>query len=124
MFVRLVTLAADPDSGEPLGLFHASQELLAEETLDDASFEELRENIEWFERHLRVPPHEAFRQGRGICWFRPEAQPFVARLWERAHILRRYGRAVRMLQTWDPGLRTYQDEAQVVAIPPRRRRWC
>lgn len=120
MFVRLATFVVDSDCRQPLGVFQASQELNEEERLDEASREELEDNTLWFNQNLRVPPREAFRNGRAICWFKSAAQVFVARLWERAHILRRFGRHVQLLTSRDPGLRTYEDEAQVVVIPRRR----
>jgi hypothetical protein len=52
-----------------------------------------------------------------ICWFKPGAQEHVARCWQIARLLQRYGIAVELVRTRKPGYVTYEDAWQIVAMP-------
>lgn len=71
----------------------------------------------WFRKNLKRPPLVAFSQDRALCWFKPEARECLERIVELAHILQRRGERIWHLRTRYPGLVTYEDQHQVVAIP-------
>lgn len=71
----------------------------------------------WFRKNLKRPPLQAFSQDRARCWFKPDAHACIDRIVELAHLLQRRGERIWHLRTRYPGLVTYEDPHQVVAIP-------
>lgn len=71
----------------------------------------------WLIRNLPVPPKEAFRGGRALCWFKVDAHPCIEKTRELASLLERRGERIWQVYSRNPGLITYSDEHQVVAIP-------
>jgi hypothetical protein len=68
--------------------------------------------------HLPVPPLKAFSGGRGLCWFKLEARKCIDQVREIAFFLeQRRGERIWQIYSRNPGLITYEDESQVVAIP-------
>jgi hypothetical protein len=119
MYVRLQTYRVDPGSRRRQGVFIASGDLPEEATPDPWAEEEMTRICRWFNHHLPVPPRKAFESDRAICWFRRGADRYVTRLWPLAALLRECGVPVELVTIRHPGTLTYQDHAQVVAIPPR-----
>jgi len=85
--------------------------------LHDARGGSDEETAFWLNLHLPVPPKRAFSGGRGLCWFKVDAHPCIDRVRDLA--LRLEGRGERIWQIYsrNPGLITYADEFQVVAVP-------
>jgi hypothetical protein len=77
------------------------------------------EAFEWFNRELPRPPKGVFSSGRGICWFKPAALAYIRRLQELALLYREHGLKVWQVYNRDPGLVTFEDEHQIVAVPRR-----
>jgi hypothetical protein len=71
----------------------------------------------WLSRNLPRPPRDAFSGTRALCWFKPEARACIDQVVDLAQLLQRRGERIWQLQTRYPGLITYEDEFQVVAIP-------
>ena len=73
--------------------------------------------ITWFNRYLAVPGDDAFRVHDCLCWFKSGAARHIERCRELLALFRAEG--WRGLEIWnrDPGLVTYEDEAQIVARP-------
>lgn len=72
---------------------------------------------EWLVRHLAVPPKAVFSGGRALCWFRVEARECIEKLRDLAFLLEARGERIWQVYSRNPGLITYADENQVVAVP-------
>lgn len=79
---------------------------------------EYREIHEWINEHLDLPPVEAFERGRGLSWFRADALAALVRMRALARMFRKARAEVLELDVDDPGKVTYEDDLQIVAIPP------
>jgi hypothetical protein len=67
---------------------------------------------------LPIPPRSAFSGGRGLCWFKLEARKCIDQVREIAFFLeQRRGERIWQIYSRNPGLITYEDESQVVAVP-------
>src|SRR5215510_11811579 len=66
---------------------------------------------------LPYPPRRAFSGGRGVCWFKLSARRFIENM--RVLAARLEGRGDRIWQIYsrNPGLITYEDDFQIVAVP-------
>ncbi|HXX92171.1 MAG TPA: hypothetical protein VEN81_00970 [Planctomycetota bacterium] len=78
---------------------------------------EARDHLRWFNLRLRVPPREVFRSGLGRCWFRPQSAEFLDRMRSWRVLLGQEGIPAREVASRDPGMITYQDPHQIVAVP-------
>lgn len=123
MLVRFVSPLFCIESQARLGVFIASSHLLDSGRLDSFYEEELSGVWAWFNEHLPFPWKKSFRDGRGICWFKDEAEECIARLWSLVAILRENGIPVEFIQARNPGWWSYEDRYQVVAIPYSDRCW-
>jgi len=83
---------------------------------------EVDEISEWLLRHLAIPPKDAFSGGRALCWFRVEARACIEKLRDLALQLETRGERIWQVYSRNPGLITYADENQVVAVPESVRR--
>jgi hypothetical protein len=84
--------------------------------------EELDEFYMWLKIHLPVPPEDVFSAGRGLCWFKLEARECIEKVRDLARWLeKRRGERIWQVYSRNPGLITYEDEFQVVAIPDSAR---
>jgi hypothetical protein len=72
---------------------------------------------EWLLRHLAIPPWDVFSGGRALCWFRVEAGQCIEKLRDLAFLLEARGERIWQVYSRNPGLITYADENQVVAVP-------
>jgi len=84
---------------------------------DGRRADELAELLDWFNLHLKIPPRDVFRGSVGVCWFRSESLEIRDRLWSWVVLLRSEGIRIHQVTSRDPGVFTYHDEHQVVAIP-------
>ena len=82
-----------------------------------ARFGEIAEIGHWLTRHLEVPPEDVFSGGRALCWFKGEAGPCIDKVRDLALLLESRGERIWQIYSRDPGLITYSDEHQVVAVP-------
>jgi hypothetical protein len=71
----------------------------------------------WLNVHLPIPPREAFSGGRALSWFKLEARACIEQVRDLARLLERRGERVWQVYSRNPGLITYEDEYQVVALP-------
>lgn len=112
MYLRFV-LAGDYLNGrQRAGILRAPRAVLSGHALDSA------ERIyAWLNRKLPLPWHDVFSEGRGLCWFKPEARPCIDRLRALALLIEKEGGRVWQVYSRNPGLITYEDEYQVVAVP-------
>lgn len=110
MFVRFVLSVRDGLGHEHRGIFRAEAPIRRVDP-------RLRDLHAWFNRHLPVPGRQAFRVERNRCWFKSTASEHLARARELLALYREGG--CRGLEIWnrDPGIITYEDEAQIVARP-------
>lgn len=123
MLVRFVSPRICPDSRERLGVFVTSGDLLDSGRIHPLYEEDLRGFLDWFNMHLAFPSRSAFRDGRGICWFKEDAKECIKRIWALVAILRENGVWVEFIQARNPGWWSYEDSFQVVAIPYSNRCW-
>lgn len=75
----------------------------------------------WLKVHLPVPPRAAFRGGRALSWFKLDARACIEQVRDLALHLERRGERVWQIYSRNPGLITYEDELQVVALPDSTR---
>ena len=123
MFVRFVTALQDPESRSFTGLFVHVYEALESSRLMPHEEELLRERLDWFKMHLKVPACLSENGNeRAICWFKPEAHRPLDYAWDMIAVLREHGLHIEMIKTKDPGTILYEDGWQVVAKPHRNNR--
>ena len=79
--------------------------------------DEVDEISQWLNRHLAIPPKDVFSGGRALCWFKVDAYPCIDNVRDLALLLERRGQRVWQIYSRNPGLITYADENQVVAVP-------
>jgi hypothetical protein len=77
----------------------------------------------WLNRHLPIPPKDVFSGGRALCWFKVDAHPCIEKVRDLARLLERRGDRIWQVYSRNPGLITYSDEQQVVAVPESARPW-
>lgn len=87
----------------------------ADERCDRAG--EVAEISEWLNRNLPIPPKDVFSAGRALCWFRVDAHRCIDKVRDLARLLEERGERVWQIYSRNPGLITYSDEHQVVAVP-------
>ena len=123
MYIRFETYEKNGEADSSLGVFHAAYILLRSGKLEGHEFDSLRESLKWFEKNLEVPKvlDESGRQ-RAISWFRPTALEPIRRVRTIVTLLEENQVPVRMVKTLEPGTVLHEDEWQVVAIPPGRKR--
>jgi hypothetical protein len=71
----------------------------------------------WLNRRLVVPWEDVFSGGRGLCWCKTGAQEVIRKLRDLAVLLDLQGARIWEIHSRNPGLVTYEDEHQVVAVP-------
>jgi hypothetical protein len=72
---------------------------------------------QWLSRHLEIPPRHVFSGGRALCWFKIDAHPCIEKVRDLALLLELGGERIWQVYSRNPGLITYSDENQVVAVP-------
>jgi len=72
----------------------------------------------WLKAHLPVPPRRVFSGDRGLCWFKIEARACIEQVRDFAYFLEsRRGERIWQVYSRNPGLITYEDAYQIVAVP-------
>lgn len=71
----------------------------------------------WFLLNLAIPPKPAFSSGRALCWFKADARECIEKARELSSCLERRGVRTWEIYSRNPGLITWSDEHQVVALP-------
>jgi hypothetical protein len=115
MYTRFVLGQVYLPRRQRMGIFRAGNEI----KLPKPCRAHYREDCDWFNRELPAPPKKAFSSDRGICWFKPAAVRFIRRLQSLAVVYRSHGIRVWQVYNRDPGLLTWEDEHQIVAVPRR-----
>jgi hypothetical protein len=117
-YVRFVLGQVFVGGRQRCGVFHAWDRLPRRRQAGVGP--ELREHFRWFNQNLPRPAAERFSSGRGLSWMKPDARSLVDRLRSLADLYRRAGLRVWEVHARDPGLITYEDEVQIVAVPYQR----
>lgn len=72
----------------------------------------------WLKIHLPVPPRHAFSSDRGLCWFKLDALDCIRQMRDMAYLLEtRRRKRIWQIYSRNPGLITYEDDYQIVAVP-------
>jgi len=109
-YFRIVYARPRKGSRRRLGILHDSRRRAGNTDEVDAIYR-------WMGRHLPVPPSEAFSADRALCWFTVEARDCIERIRHLAFLLERRGERLWQIYSRNPGLITYRDDYQVVAVP-------
>jgi len=110
VYLRFVFAEAEPTTRRRVGI------LRNQETLGGRS-RVAGEIFDWLNCHLPFPPKPAFSAGRGLCWFKLEARDAVEKMRDLSFLLERRGERIWQIYSRNPGLITYEDEFQIVAVP-------
>ena len=114
MYLRIVYAKPEKRTRRRLGVLR----LTSSRCDDDLEVDLL---LGWFKVHLPLPPKDVFRGGRGLCWFKLDARACIDRVRDLALHLERRGERVWQVYSRNPGLITYEDDYQVVALPDSAR---
>lgn len=110
MYLRFVFAQAEPRTRRRVGILRCQSYLRRR-------FPAAGEIFDWLNVHLPAPPRSAFSADRGLCWFKLDASDAIEKLRELAVIHERRGRRIWQVYSRNPGLITYEDDYQVVAVP-------
>ncbi len=122
MYVRFVIPKQDLESHSLLGVFQAVFELREAGMLLPHEEQWLDAEIDWLNEHLKEPDCLG-EPGthRAISWFRSCATDPIEKVRSIVALLREKGLPVEMIKADNPGTILYEDDWQVVAIPPRKK---
>jgi hypothetical protein len=117
MYVRFVVSVRTGRGHERRGLFRIIDRLEDCPRLEAERRRRVDALLAWFNKHLPVPGDDAFNVEDSRCWYKPDAADCIERSRELLALYRAAG--WRALEIWnrDPGIVTYEDEAQVVVRP-------
>jgi hypothetical protein len=121
MYVRF-TIPSDAERlphGTATGIFRATRRLMDADRFNKWQDDWLNEDFDWFNANLPRPTE--LRNGRAVCWFRPEAREAISKIWRIARLVESVGVPVRVHRRRDPGLIVYKDDFQVAAVAWRQR---
>jgi hypothetical protein len=123
-FVRFIVGADFDRADRSSGLFRSAfRPDVENEEIPTWLRDELRDSFDWFSEHLPVPPFRGRQFPRtAICWFRSDAGPSLARMWELVALLSMINVPIRFIRTDRPGRLLYFDDHQIVADQRWRRR--
>jgi hypothetical protein len=113
MYLRFVLAKAQKPTRRRVGILQHDRRYRGSPTRDAI--------MTWLKIHLPVPPESAFGGGRGLCWFNLEARDCIEQVRDLAFFLEGRGERVWQVYSRNPGLITYEDEFQIVAIPDSAR---
>ena len=102
------------------GVFMLAGKLRDDPATSAYDAEHLKEQLNWFNQHLSVPP--VFRDSknyRAICWFKDSAHKPLSRIWAIKTLLAEYGLWIEHITTNTPGYVIYEDDWQIAAKPFR-----
>ena len=105
MYLRFVFAEAEPTTRRRVGIWKSVPWDLKNDVLSG----------------LPYPPRRAFSGGRGICWFKLTAHKFIEEMRDLSLRLESSGRRIWQVYSRNPGLITYEDDYQIVAVPESAR---
>jgi hypothetical protein len=79
--------------------------------------QEAREILDWLNLHLPIPPKPVFSADRALSWFKLDARACIDQVRDLAFLLERRGERIWQIYNRNPGLITYEDDYQIVALP-------
>ena len=110
MYLRFVFAEAEPKTRRRVGILRNQEDL-------ERRCRSAAEIFDWFNIHLPFPPKSAFSGRRGLCWFKLDARTVIDRMRDLAILLERRGERIWQIYSRNPGLITYEDDYQIVAVP-------
>ena len=110
MYLRFVFARPEDRSRRRLGILRGDRALCK-------GAEEVDAVYEWLKRNLPIPPRDVFSAGRALCWFKLDAHRCIEQVRDLAFLLERRGERIWQIYSRNPGLITYEDEYQIVAVP-------
>ncbi|HEY1341805.1 MAG TPA: hypothetical protein VGF59_30040 [Bryobacteraceae bacterium] len=115
MFIRFVAGLEGEGHRSLTGIITEARLLREQGGLDEYQSERLEELYTWFNDHVPCPPFSSAGWIEdAVAWFKDDAGPAIAKMWELAALLRECGVPVRMLRSASPGKILYEDSHQVV----------
>ena len=124
-YIRFETLVPDCDTGIRAGLFFHLGDILRTPDLPSTDYARIVEIRKWFNKNLERPERfssskskGAWRRiGKGLSWFKPDANEHLSYARELAAVLRENGYHIEQRESLSPGVIVYQDYFQIVAEP-------
>lgn len=110
MYLRFVFAEPERKSRRRIGIVQKAYSICR-------NAEEIDALYSWLNAHLPLPPKAAFSGDRALCWFKTGARECIERVRDLAFLLEKRGKRVWQIYSRNPGLITYEDEFQVVAVP-------
>lgn len=105
-----------PKSHMNVGIFSVAYEILDDTETEEYIRLNIRETLNWFTEHLKVPELD---DPRAIYWFKDSESKCIENIWKLVTFLRLSGKVVshiRMPQA-KIGYILYEDDKQIAAIP-------
>jgi hypothetical protein len=109
VYLRFVLAKPEKPTRRRVGILHHDRRYRGSKERDEIMM--------WFKVHLPVPPREVFSGGRGLCWFKLDARPCIEQVRCLAQFLENRGERIWQVYSRNPGLITYEDDYQIVAVP-------
>jgi len=130
-YIRFAGTEVDSSSLQREGVFQLAIRMRDSASSPEVLRADVAASLLWFNRHLAQPRrfshhrHGFRRSAHGdwvrepiaISWFKPEASVHLVRIRALVAILRSGALVVHELRTRRPGYITYEDQAQIVAVP-------
>jgi len=113
MYLRFVLAKPEQPTRRRVGILHHDRRY--------RGFPERDEIMTWLKVHLPVPPEHVFSGNRGLCWFKLEARACIEQVRDLGRFLEARGERIWEVYSRNPGLITYEDEYQIVAVPESAR---
>ena len=114
MYLRFVFAEAEPKTRRRLGILRDGHSVCR-------GADEVTSIYVWLNAHLPIPPKTSFSGARALCWFKTDARECIERVRELAFLLEKRGKRIWQVYSRNPGLITYEDEHQIVAVPESAR---
>ena len=117
MFLRFQTKMVDPDSKMPTGILVAAAELRDSNRISIAEETWLREQLSYFNEHLKVPAClKNPEHRRAISWFK-EGSKMIDRVWNLRAFMEELDIFIDVISTREPDTIVYEDGHQIAARP-------
>ncbi len=113
MYLRFVQAKPDKSTRRRVGILHRAVKY--------RGWKERIEIMTWLKVHLPIPPENVFSGGRGLCWFKLDAGACIEQARDLARLLEGRGERIWEIYSRNPGLITYEDDHQIVAVPDSAR---
>jgi hypothetical protein len=110
VYLRIVYAKPEKRTRRRIGILRGMESLCKKS-------KEAGEILDWLNIHLPLPPKSAFSSERALCWFKLDARACIEQVRDLAFQLERRGERVCQVYSRNPGLITYEDDYQVVALP-------